>query len=98
MTVTSSGLKCDVCGGFILPFFDDEYENFSVKGIQGLLHCHLKCGQEVRTAGSDWHLLPEGPLRRAFVAADASGAVTQGEGIKDPVEDRPDIDDYEVSG
>ena len=67
MTITSSGLSCDVCGKYILL---DEYEEFSVSVIDQRLHCHAStCKQIVIDAGTDWHNLPAGPLRAAFESA-----------------------------
>ena len=74
MTITSSGLICDVCGEYILL---DEAQPFSVKGINGMLHCHVGrigdrvCLQELEDAleAGDWEKLPDGPLRKAFEEA-----------------------------
>jgi len=64
MTITSSGLRCDVCGNYILL---SDYEGFDATGIDGELHCHVpKCKQAIIDAGKDWTKLPAGPLRRAF--------------------------------
>jgi hypothetical protein len=73
MTVTSSGLRCDVCGGFILPVFDDDYEEFGVTGIGGRLSCHAHCKIALQGCGNDWTRLPPGPLRTAFEGAAALG-------------------------
>lgn len=66
MTLTSSGPKCDVCGGFII--LDKSINPFSVSGIGQTLHCHDRCKLEVMKAylKSDWKILPEGPLKKAF--------------------------------
>ena len=65
--ITSSGAICDVCGKYILPLDPEERVNtFSVEGANRLLHCHNACKEKVLLAGSDWHLLPPGPLREAF--------------------------------
>ena len=65
MTITSSGMKCDICGKYI--FFND-YQEFSVKAIgdQRLHCCTPGCKQALVDAGNDWKRLPEGPLRTAF--------------------------------
>lgn len=69
MSVTSSGLRCDVCGNFILPILDDVYERFGVKGIEGELQCHMRCKQTLIDCRGDWKSLPGGPLRTAFAEA-----------------------------
>ena len=69
MSVTSTGLRCDVCGDYFLPVLDDVYERFGVKGIDGELHCHPKCKQALIDCGKDWTKLPSGPLRDAFEEA-----------------------------
>ena len=66
MTITSSGVMCDVCGKFILF---EEYQEFSVHGIEKRLHCDMKCKQLLIDAGTDWEKLPDGPLRKAFEQA-----------------------------
>jgi hypothetical protein len=58
-----------VCGKYILPVLDDDYEDFSVDGIERLLQCHGKCKAALVIAGKDWAALPDGPLRRAFADA-----------------------------
>lgn len=67
MTITSSGMKCDVCGEYI--FF--EYQEFSVSAVgERRLHCCVpKCKQALIDAGKDWEKLPDGPLRAAFSEA-----------------------------
>ena len=68
--ITSSGAKCDVCGNYILPLDPDELVNtFSVSGIKESLHCDNACKQKLINCGSDWELLPEGPLKKAFETA-----------------------------
>ena len=69
MSVTSSGLVCDVCGKHILPVFDESYERFSVRGIKHELQCHNDCKQSLVDAGKEWEKLPPGPLRKAFEEA-----------------------------
>lgn len=67
MTITSIGLKCDVCGEVILL---DDYQAFTQKGISTTLHCHVpQCKQAIIDAGGDWIKLPDGPLRRMFETA-----------------------------
>lgn len=68
--INSSGAICDVCGQYILPIDPEErVHEFTVKGIEWVLHCDNACKQKVIEAGTDWTKLPEGPLRRAFETA-----------------------------
>jgi hypothetical protein len=69
MSITSSGLVCDICGKYILPLFDETYERFSCKGIAHELQCHIPCKQAIVDAGKEWEKLPDGPLRQAFEKA-----------------------------
>ena len=64
--ITMAGPQCDVCGNYIL--LDKSINPFTVKGIDGKLHCHDKCKLAVETAfgQKSWELLPEGPLKVAF--------------------------------
>jgi len=69
MTITQAGPKCDVCGDFIL--WDKSINPFSVKGINRELHSHDRCKDLVLATDGDWEKLPEGPLRVAFIEAEA---------------------------
>jgi len=69
MTITQAGPKCDVCGDFIL--WDKSINPFSVRGINRDLHSHDKCKCLVLAAKADWEKLPRGPLRAAFIKAEA---------------------------
>lgn len=69
MSITSSGLVCDVCGQHILPIFDESYERFGVKGVERELQCHNNCRPLLEAAGGDWTKLPDGPLKKAFQEA-----------------------------
>ena len=71
VSVTSSGLVCDVCGNHILPFIDESYERFGVRGIERELAAHNACKQSLVDAGTEWEKLPPGPLRTAFEEATA---------------------------
>mgnify|MGYP001590614467 CR=1 FL=1 len=62
--ITSSGVICDVCDGYIL--LDKSINPFSVKGIERELHCHDDCKIKVLEAEKDWHKLPDGSLKKAF--------------------------------
>ena len=66
MTITSSGVVCDVCGEYIL--LEDCFA-FSVRGCKTEMHCHEGCKPVLIAAKDDWHKLPAGPLRRAFEVA-----------------------------
>jgi hypothetical protein len=79
MTITSSGPRCDVCGEYILPIDPEELmHEFSVKGIDRILHCDNKCKAIMKAAGSDWTKLPDGPLRKAFEEAAAKADEKEG--------------------
>jgi len=68
--ITSSGVRCDVCGEYILL---DNYQEFGVKGIEGTLHCHAStCKKDLQAAAGDWEKLPAGPLREAFERAEVT--------------------------
>lgn len=75
MTLTKAGMMCDVCDHFIL--LDPEFENFSVKGVDGMLQCHLKCKQTLIDCGKDWTKLPESRLRKAFEEVNAQAALKE---------------------
>jgi len=66
MTITSSGVVCDVCGHYILL---EEYLSFSVRGCKTELHCHEKCKAVIEAAMDDWHKLPQGPMRHMYEVA-----------------------------
>ncbi len=67
VTLTSSGLMCDVCNNFIFGLFEgDVGHEFSCKGIEERLHACKKCKKVLEECGGDWTKLPEGRLRRAF--------------------------------
>jgi hypothetical protein len=65
MTITSSGLVCDVCGNYIMPW-DGDYMVLKVTGIEAELHCDPRCTERLTAAGNDWTQLPAGPLRTVF--------------------------------
>jgi len=67
MTITSSGVICDVCGKYILPLDENERVNFfSVKGIEEKLCCDNACKEILKSCGKDWKKLPDGRLKKAF--------------------------------
>lgn len=73
MTVTSSGIKCDVCGTFILGLTEDDVAYpFSLACIVQQMHACNKCIEIIKTldkkqgGDGDWKKLPEGPLRKFF--------------------------------
>lgn len=82
MSITSSGLVCDVCGKHILPIFDESYERFGVRGVDRELSCHNECKQYLIDAGKEWKMLPEGPLRQAFNDAEAAAENTAAENVR----------------
>jgi len=43
--ITNSGLKCDICGKFILPFLHDDYMSTEDKQH----HAHRECGKKYNT-------------------------------------------------
>ena len=68
MSIVSSGVRCDVCGQYILPIIDDDTNPFTMPGVKGTLHCHSKCKVVFldAVAAKDWRKLPEGPVRELF--------------------------------
>ncbi len=67
--INSSGVKCDVCGEYILPVQQGEMvNNFAVVGIKQALHCDNACRVLVEQAikEKNFNLLPNGPLREVF--------------------------------
>ena len=67
MTITSSGVICDVCGKYILGLIpEDMIYPFRCKGIIQQLHSCYKCKKILLEIGTDWTKLPDGPLRKAF--------------------------------
>lgn len=64
--ITSGGPKCDVCGRFIMPVFDEMVNEFTIIGIARVLHADNHCKAALIAAGNDWHKLPNGPLRKVF--------------------------------
>ena len=70
MSITSSGIRCDVCGNFILF---EAVNKFKVQGIGQMLHAEDECWEAVQKAqeAEKWELLPNGPLRKVFEEANA---------------------------
>ena len=68
MTITSSGMRCDVCGNYILF---EAVNYFKVDGLAQMLHGDDTCWKAVQKAQEKgkWELLPGGPLRRTFEEA-----------------------------
>ena len=64
--ITQHGARCDVCGNYILPIFDELVNTFTIPGIKGELHSDNKCKDLLQSIGDDWRLLPDGPLRTFF--------------------------------
>lgn len=81
MVITSSGPRCDVCGGYILPLGDTMMREFRIKGIDSMLHVgsgllHETCTASLEAAieSGKWQDLPAGPLRKGFADAEAKTA------------------------
>ena len=70
--ITSSGILCDVCNGYILPMLHDDYETFNMKIFDNIFHCHSKCKPLViKLMNEKTHKhLPEGNLKFAFEEAE----------------------------
>ena len=69
--ITSSGIKCDVCGKYILPIHQEEQVNiFEIACIRNTLHCDNACRVHVEHSleKKDYRLLPQGPLRMTIFA------------------------------
>lgn len=73
MTITSSGIKCDVCGDFILGLTEDDVAwPFKLACITNQMHACNKCIDLIKEldtnkgGSGDWKKLPVGPLRRFF--------------------------------
>lgn len=66
--ITSSGLKCDICGDFILPIICDVAKTWSYDGFDNTLHAHPKCYAPIHRMDMVDALkkLPEGPLEKAI--------------------------------
>ena len=72
MTITSSGIMCDVCGKYILL---EEYHGFTLRGFDEQFHCHSSgdCKDLLFKANTDkdWKILPiESPIRKAYEKID----------------------------
>lgn len=72
MSITSSGVICDVCGQYILL---ESFDNFTLKGRKQQFHCHSSgdCKDNLFKASkaNDYKLLPaESPIRKAFEIID----------------------------
>lgn len=68
MTITSSGVKCNVCGYYILGLTpDDTYTPFKLSIFKNELHGCKVCIQIIKELdGKDWKSLPDGPLRKEY--------------------------------
>lgn len=66
--ITSSGPRCDICGKYIMPIFEEMVNVFTISGISRELHADNSCAEALGVAAEagDWRLLPPGPLRSAF--------------------------------
>jgi hypothetical protein len=74
MTITQSGVYCDVCGG-LLWSNKDTFEFFEVEeldsGNSKLVVGTRCCRQQLKNASdaNDWELLPRGPMRKVYQEA-----------------------------
>lgn len=71
MTVTSSGIKCDVCGDYIIGLFDDDMVYpFKLSTFKNTLHGCKSCIDIIHKLDGKgeeaWKELPEGPLKKAY--------------------------------
>ena len=82
--ITSSGVRCDVCGKFILPLDPDErVHEFSLQGVKNMLHCDNKCKAllaDLMQSDKDWRKLPDGPIRKLFEEQEADKPQSGGRG------------------
>ena len=79
MAFLMDGIICDICGNYLSengPYGhaigDANFFEFTVKNVPGyLFFCHHgDCEQALHhaVASNDFHLLPDGPMRRVFLA------------------------------
>jgi hypothetical protein len=73
----SAGMRCDVCGEFILI---ENARSFTLGFIDGTLLAHTRsrnCLDAIRAASEadDITLLPDGPIRRAYEKALALSSI-----------------------
>lgn len=75
MSITSCGLSCDIGGEYLIAevFMGTPVRGFSVEGIRRTLHVCDQHEPILRAASKTgrWEELPDGPLKRAFVNAQA---------------------------
>jgi hypothetical protein len=66
--ITSSGLKCDICGNHILPVLNETAKRWSYDGFDNTFHAHQNCYDPIH--GLDMidalKKLPIGPLLMAI--------------------------------
>jgi len=72
MTLTSSGIKCDVCDTYILGLTEDDMAYpFKLNVIKNELHGCKDCIKIIKKIdGCNWKDLPQGNLRRFFEKQD----------------------------
>lgn len=65
---------CALCGdGFLTEIiFGRLVKTVSIVGMDKDVCLHDKCAVVLEANGPDWHLLPDGPLRKAYEKAAAS--------------------------
>ena len=84
--LTSSGIRCDVCGNYILGLFKGDVAlPFTIPGVETKLHCHTKCKQPVvdMSKTEDYSKLPKGPLKTLYEEQDAKGCVVRSTDTKE---------------
>lgn len=59
---------CALCGDTFM-FTMEMVQMVAIKGMDKDVCLHEKCMKVLEANGSDWHTLPEGPLRRAYATA-----------------------------
>lgn len=64
--ITSSGMRCDVCGIFNLDY--EAWDFFRVPAAAGELHCCPTC-KPILADAKRWEDLPGGPLRTLYQEA-----------------------------
>jgi hypothetical protein len=65
---------CALCGdGFMLEILmGRKVQTIEIEGMDKDVCIHDKCLAVLKKNGSDWHTLPEGPLRRAYEKAETA--------------------------
>ncbi len=69
MSITSAGIRCDVCGYYCLNeiLMGDSIVQFKIRCNDRMLHADKKCEEALRNAGTGWTKLPDGPMKNAYI-------------------------------